>query len=239
MRPEEKIILALNTNSVDKAREWIEIFKKRIKWFKVGIPLYLAGGNKFIEKLKEENLNVFLDLKFHDIPSVVSLSVEMSSKLDVDMLTLHTLGGFEMLEESAKTAWDFEKKHRRRPLLIGVTILTSMGKATIEDITGFDVVKGTTILSNMAKSAGLDGVVSSPLEVKRIRESCGKDFIIITPGIRLLEDASFDQERIETPSFALKEGANYLVIGRPLTHAKDPIEKLEKYIRDIEMMQDS
>lgn len=233
MRPEEKIILALNTNSVDKAREWIEIFKKRIKWFKVGIPLYLSGGIKFIEKLKEQNLKVFLDLKFHDIPSVVGLSVEMASKLGIDMLTLHTLGGFEMLEESAKIAWDFEEKYGKRPLLIGVTILTSMGKAAIEDITGFDVEKGTTILSNMAKSAGLDGVVSSPLEAKKIRESCGKNFIIITPGIRLPEDTSFDQERIATPSFALKEGANYLVIGRPLTHTEDPIEKLERYIENI------
>lgn len=233
MKPEDRIILALNTNSLEKAREWVFVFRERIKWFKIGLPLYIAGGNEFIKELKDKGLKVFLDLKLHDIPSVVALSVEIVSKLGVDMLTLHTLGGFEMLEQSAKVAWDFEQKYGRRPLLIGVTILTSMGKAAIEDITGLDVEKGVEILSNMAKSAGLDGVVASPLEARKIREKCGKDFIIITPGIRLKEDESFDQERIATPSFAIKEGADYLVIGRPLTHTENPLEKLEKYIEEI------
>jgi len=234
MKPEERIIIALNTNSKEKAREWVDKFKDRIKWFKIGLPLYIAGGNKFIEELKKENLKVFLDLKFHDIPSVVALSVESASHLGVDMLTLHTLGGFEMLEQSAKIAWDFEKKYGKRPFLIGVTILTSMGEATIEDITGLSVLQSCEILSNMAKSAGLDGIVCSPLEIGKIRKICGKDFLIITPGIRLPEDESFDQERVSTPSFAIKEGANYIVVGRPLTHAENPIEKLEKYIKEIE-----
>ena len=235
MKPEERIIIALNTNSREKAREWVDKFKERIKWFKIGLPLYISSGNKFIEELKRENLKIFLDLKFHDIPSVVSLSIESASHLGVDMLTLHTLGGFEMLEQSAKIAWDLEKKHGKRPLLIGVTILTSMGEATIEDITGLSISQSAEILSNMAKSAGIDGVVCSPLEARKIRKICGKDFLIITPGIRLPEDESFDQERVSTPSFAIKEGANYIVVGRPLTHAKDPIEKLEKYIEEIEI----
>lgn len=234
MKAEERIILALNTNSVNKAREWINIFKERIKWFKIGFPLYLSGGNKFIEELKKENLKVFLDLKFHDIPSVVAQSIQAAFSLEIDMLTVHTLGGFEMLEQSAKTAWDFEKKYGKRPLIVGVTILTSMQEAVVEDLVGFSISKGAEILANMAKSAGLDGIVSSPLEAKRIREICGKDFIIITPGIRLPEDESFDQERVSTPSFAIKEGATFIVVGRPLTHAMDPIKKLEKYIEDIE-----
>ncbi|MEO0275724.1 MAG: orotidine-5'-phosphate decarboxylase [candidate division WOR-3 bacterium] len=234
MKPEERIILALNTNSTNRAREWVEIFKERIKWFKIGIPLYISGGNKFVEELKKENLKVFLDLKFHDIPSVVAQSVEIASSLEVDMLTVHTLGGFEMLEQSVKIAWDFEKRYGKRPLIIGVTILTSMQEAAVEDIVGFSIPKGAEILANMAKSAGLDGIVSSPLEARKIREICGKDFIIITPGIRLPEDESFDQERVATPSFAIKEGATYIVVGRPLTHAREPIKKLERYIEDIE-----
>ena len=234
MKAEERIILALNTNSVNKAREWVDIFKEKIKWFKIGPPLYLASGNKLIEELKKENLKVFLDLKFHDIPSVVAQSIEAASYLEIDMLTVHTLGGFEMLEQSIKTAWDFEKRYGKRPLIVGVTILTSMQEAAVEDLAGFSISKGAEILANMAKSAGLDGIVSSPLEARKIRKICGKDFIIITPGIRLPEDESFDQERVSTPSFAIKEGATYIVVGRPLTHTDNPIEKLKKYIEDIE-----
>lgn len=233
MKAEERIILALNTNSTNKAREWVNTFKERIKWFKIGLPLYISGGNKFIEELKKEGLKVFLDLKFHDIPSVVALSVEAAASLGVDMLTVHTLGGFEMLEQSVKIAWEIEKKFGRRPFIVGVTILTSMQEAAVEDMVGIPLSKSAEILSNMAKSAGLDGIVASPLEAKKIKEICGEDFIIITPGIRLPEDESFDQERVSTPSFAIKEGATYIVVGRPLTHAKEPIKKLEKYIEDI------
>jgi len=230
-----EIIVALNTSEGKKAEEWIDLLLPYTKWFKVGYPLYTREGNRFIEKLKNKGVKVFLDLKFFDIPSVVSLAVKNTAELEVDMLTIHTLGGFEMLESACKVLWEIERDKGKRPLLIGVTILTSMSEATLKDVS--DGRKGMKeeieTLVRLAKSAGLDGVVVSGEEIEMVKRICGDSFITVVPGIRLREDLAFDQERIITPREAKEKGADFLVIGRPVTHAEDPVEKIKKYIEEI------
>ncbi len=230
-----EIIIALNTMDKKVANEWVDKFLPYVKWFKVGYPLYINAGNDFIRELKNKGTKVFLDLKFFDIPSVVSLAVKAASELEVDMLSIHTLGGFEMLENACKSLWDAEREKGKRPLLIGVTILTSMSEATLKDVSGAkkEMEEEIETLSRMAKSAGLDGVVVSGNEIEMVKNACGKDFITVVPGIRLKEDLAFDQERVITPEEAKRKGADFLVIGRPITHAEDPISKVKKYIEKI------
>ncbi|MEN3044280.1 MAG: orotidine-5'-phosphate decarboxylase [Candidatus Hydrothermales bacterium] len=228
-----ELIIALNTNNLELAKRWVDLFLPYVKWFKVGYPLYIVGGNKFIEYLKEKGAKIFLDLKFFDIPSVVSLAVKEVKKLKVDMLTLHTLGGFEMLESACKSLWEIEKGER--PLLIGVTILTSMSEATLRDISDTEKSMEEEIMNlvKLAKSAGLDGVVVSGEELEIVKRVCGKDFLAVVPGVRLKEDLALDQERVITPAEAKEKGADFLVVGRPITHSEDPIEKLKNYLDEI------
>ncbi len=228
-----EIIIALNTIDEKKAENLVSLLIPYTKWFKIGYPLYIKAGNGFIERLKEKGAKVFLDLKFFDIPSVVSLAVKSALELEVDMLTLHTLGGFEMLESACKSLWEFEKE--KRPLLIGVTILTSMSEAVLKDVSNArrDIEEEIETLARLAKSAGLDGVVVSGEEIEMVKRICGKGFITVVPGVRLKEDLALDQERIITPSEAKKKGADFLVIGRPVTCAEDPVEKIKKYIKEI------
>ncbi len=204
-----------------------------VRWFKIGYPLYINAGNKFVKELKEKGAKVFLDLKLFDIPSVVSLAIKEISELGVDMITLHTLGGFEMLESACKTLWEVEEG--KRPLLIGVTILTSMSEATLKDVSGARKTMDEEIerLAKLSKSAGLDGVVVSGEEIEIVKKICGKEFLTVVPGIRLKEDLSFDQERIITPREAKEKGADFLVIGRPITHSDNPFEKLKRYLEEI------
>ncbi|MEN3046457.1 MAG: orotidine-5'-phosphate decarboxylase [Candidatus Hydrothermales bacterium] len=228
-----ELIIALNTSDVELAKKWVNLFLPYVKWFKVGYPLYITGSNKFIEDLKEKGAKVFLDLKFFDIPSVVSLAVREVNKLKVDMLTLHTLGGFEMLESACKSLWEVERE--KRPLLIGVTILTSMSEATLRDIseTKKSIDEEIINLVRLAKSAGLDGVVVSGNELEAVKKVCGEDFLTIVPGVRIKEDFVFDHERVITPAEAKRKGADFIVVGRPITHSEDPIRKLESYLNEI------
>ncbi|MEO0279531.1 MAG: orotidine-5'-phosphate decarboxylase [candidate division WOR-3 bacterium] len=228
-----EIIIALNTNKKDIAEKWVSALFPLVRWFKIGYPLYINAGNKFVKELKEKGAKVFLDLKLFDIPSVVSLAIKEISELGVDMITLHTLGGFEMLESACKTLWEVEEG--KRPLLIGVTILTSMSEATLKDVSGARKTMDEEIerLAKLSKSAGLDGVVVSGEEIEIVKKICGKEFLTVVPGIRLKEDLSFDQERIITPREAKEKGADFLVIGRPITHSDNPFEKLKRYLEEI------
>ena len=230
-----EIIVALNTNDEKEAENWVSLLISYTKWFKVGYPLYIRAGNRFIEKLKNKGAKVFLDLKFFDIPSVVSLAVKTAAELEVDMLTLHTLGGFEMLESACKGLWEIERRKGKRPLLIGVTILTSMSEATLKDVSDArkEMREEIETLARLAKSAGLDGVVVSGEEIEMVKKICGNGFITVVPGVRLKEDLALDQERIITPREAKEKGADFLVIGRPITQAENPVKKKKKYIEEI------
>ena len=187
---------------------------------KVGNQLFTAKGPRVVHRLAGFGFGIFLDLKFHDIPNTVAHGVASAAKLDnVELITLHTTGGMAMMRAAREAAGD----KKNRPRLLGVTVLTSMDDAALAQVG----IEGPTAaralaLAKLAKTAGLDGVVASAHEVKAIRQACGKDFLIVVPGIRPTTSSTDDQARVATPQQAIAAGADYLVIGRPITAANNP-----------------
>jgi orotidine-5'-phosphate decarboxylase len=190
---------------------------------KVGKELFTASGPDFVEGLVKQGFDVFLDLKFHDIPNTVAKACQAAAKLGVWMVNVHALGGPRMLEAASEAL----TKESHQPLLIAVTILTSMGPAELEAIgLNSDTKSHVQRLATLAKNAGLNGVVCSPQETQLLRESIGSDFSLVTPGIRPVGADVGDQTRITTPADAVKNGSDFLVIGRPITQAPDPMAAL-------------
>lgn len=188
----------------------------------MGSQLFTAEGPKAVEKLARLGFGIFLDLKFHDIPNTVASAVAAALRLpNVRMMTLHTSGGSTMM----RAARGAVGAGRNRPLLLGVTILTSLDAPALKEI-GLSGSPGSRALAlaQLAKESGMDGVVASAHEVKAIRQACGKDFLIVVPGVRPASAAVNDQSRVATPGDAIRAGADYLVVGRPITSAKDPRE---------------
>lgn len=193
--------------------------------FKIGLQLYTAEGPSLVREIIAQGANVFLDLKFHDIPNTVRTAAVEAAKLGVSMMTIHTAGGRAMMEAVVKDLAAFGKK---KPMVVGVTVLTSLTNAGLEE-TGIHTPMDEQVLrmARLAESCGLDGVVCSPREAVMLREACGRDFKLVTPGIRLEDSRADDQTRIATPGAAFRAGADYLVIGRPVTRASDPRATLE------------
>lgn len=219
-----KIILALDVDSFSKAKYFVNKLYPKIKIFKVGLQLFSLCGPKIVELIHKKGADVFLDLKLFDIPNTVAGAVRSAARLRVKMLSLHILGGQEML----KAAIDSAKKESRRlkikpPLLIGVTVLTS--KETKEG----EVLK----LVRLGINCGLDGVVCSVKEAVLLRRQIKKKFFMVTPGIRLNKISRDDQKRTATPGEAIKAGADFLVIGRPILEAKDPPKIVKELIYGI------
>jgi orotidine-5'-phosphate decarboxylase len=211
MRPE--IILALDVDSLKKAKYFINKLYPIIKNFKVGSQLFTACGPKVIEVINKKGANVFLDLKFFDIPNTVAYAIRNATRCKVKMMTLHILGDEEMIKAAVFSARDEARKLKiKKPLLIGVTVLTS------KEAKSSDVL----ILARMGIECGLDGVVCSAQEVRMLREEMKKKFIIVTPGIRSKGGSTNDQRRTATVSEAVKAGSNFLVVGRPILESKDP-----------------
>jgi orotidine-5'-phosphate decarboxylase len=232
---EEKLIVALDVSSLEEAKRLLDDLKDLVKIFKVGSRLFTAHGPPAVKIVQDVGGKVFLDLKFHDIPSTVAMACEAAANLEVDFLSLHTLGGFVMMETVITTLYQREK----RPKLLGVTLLTSLNEAFFQDVMGTSkrsVQEEVLHLAQFAKSAGLDGVISSPEEVADIREKCGKDFLIVTPGIRLSDSYTEqeDQVRTTTPREALEKGADHLVIGRPIIQSKNPREVAMSVLKEME-----
>uniref|UniRef100_A0A7V4E3C7 Orotidine 5'-phosphate decarboxylase n=1 Tax=candidate division WOR-3 bacterium TaxID=2052148 RepID=A0A7V4E3C7_UNCW3 len=235
-----KIILALDVETIQKARKIVKRLKGWVEMFKVGISLFIKTGPRVIKMIKDYNEKVFLDLKFFDIPSVVEKACENCLKWRVDMFNLHILGGEEMLQRVVDYVNNFcEKKNiKEKPKILGVTLLTSFKEESLIGLLNIKkeefqdlVVK----LALVAKKANLDGVIASPRDIKRIKEECGKDFLVVSPGIRLpdIEISHDDQERIMTAEEAAKAGADYIVIGRPILKAEDPVDLIIKIKEDI------
>jgi orotidine-5'-phosphate decarboxylase len=201
--------------------------------FKINIHLFTAVGPSAVDKLRQLGREIFLDLKFHDIPNTVMGAVSAACALPgVRMLDVHTLGGLEMMRAAVAARDNSKVPKAERPKLLGVTILTSMDNAALKKvgITG-PASKGVVKLARLARKAGLDGVVASPHEIRAIRRACGKDFLIVVPGVRPevgggagrgSKRKTDDQARVATPAQAIRDGADYLVIGRPITAAPDP-----------------
>jgi orotidine-5'-phosphate decarboxylase len=185
--------------------------------------------------IRGKNQNVFLDLKFHDIPNTVARAGEEATKLNVSMFDLHALGGLEMMKKTVEASRTAAKELGiPKPIILAITILTSMDDSTLKEV-GIQgpVIQAVGQLAFLAMKAGVDGVVASPQEIGIIRERCGKDFLIVTPGIRSPAEKKDDQKRTLTPKEAITAGASYLVIGRPIREAKDPLEAVQKIIEDI------
>lgn len=236
MNKNSKTIVALDASNLDEALKLVETLAPRVAAFKIGMEFFTANGPEGAIKIIEKGGDVFLDLKYHDIPNTVSKAVAEATKLGVWMTNIHAGGGFEMIKaasESAKQTAD--KLGVRKPILLAVTVLTSLNDELLAQI-GFanKAAEQVVILAKLAKDAGADGVVCSPNEAAAIRRECGADFIIVTPGVRPADADVADQKRVATPSMAVKNGANYLVVGRPITGAADPAAAADAINRETE-----
>ena len=233
--PKEKIIFALDVEHFTEAQRWVRLLKDHVGVFKVGKQLFTHAGPKVIHMIRQKDQKVFLDLKYHDIPNTVAKAGEEATKLDVTMFNLHALGGFEMMKKTVEASRAMAKSLGiPRPLILAVTILTSMDENALKEVgVQGSILEEVGRLASLSSKAGVDGVVASPQEIGIIRERCGEKFLIVTPGIRAPSDKKDDQKRTLTPKEAISAGANYLVIGRPIKEAKDPLEAVQKIIEDI------
>ena len=227
------VIVALDFENTDKTLAFLRQFKKPM-YVKVGMELFYGSGIEIIKEIKALNHKIFLDLKCHDIPNTVKKAMYNLAKLDVDIVNLHASGGIKMMT-SAMEGLIEGSNGKKRPLLIAVTQLTSTSKQMMNDELKIDgeVIDSVVNLALNAKKAGLDGVVCSPLEVLKVKEACGDDFITVTPGIRLESDSKDDQVRITTPKKARELGCDYIVVGRPITKALDPVLAYENISKDF------
>ena len=225
-----RVIIALDFDDANTALAFASRFRPAQCRFKVGMELFTAAGPAVVASLVARGFDVFLDLKYHDIPTTVARACAQAASLGVWMLTVHALGGKEMLQ-AARAAVD---RQTHRPLLVGVTLLTSHAEDGLVEL---GLEKGSAHhverLAGLAQSAGLDGVVCSPLEASVIRRRYGKKFLLVTPGVRPSGTSADDQRRTRTPAEAVADGADYLVIGRPITGAPNPLFALEAINREI------
>lgn len=219
-----KIIVALDYQDSASALKLVNQLDPALCRLKVGKELFTAAGPQFVSELTRSNFSVFLDLKFHDIPNTVAKACTAASNLGIWMLNVHASGGLEMMQAAQQAVQSSETK----PILIAVTVLTSMNQAGLNQIgVHTDLTTQVLNLAALTKQAGLDGVVCSALEAKILRSKFGDDFCLVTPGIRPANVKQDDQSRVVTPADALRNGASYLVIGRPITQAESPHKALE------------
>ncbi len=229
---EARVVVALDFPDGEQALAFVTRLQPGSCRLKVGKELFTRAGPSLVRRLVEQGFDVFLDLKFHDIPNTVARACEAAAALDVWMVNLHASGGSKMMV-AAREALD--KTEGRRPLLIAVTVLTSMGSADLLEL-GLDVEPQEQVsrLAALAKISGLDGVVCSPREAAELRAQMGPNFRLVTPGVRPQGASMDDQTRVLTPGDAIRNGADYLVIGRPITQAADPVAALAAVNAEIE-----
>jgi len=232
---QEKLIVALDAPTIEMAEKWLSELKGVVHYYKVGLELFTAHSWKAVNLVKNFGGKVFLDLKLHDIPNTVSRTLAAACEHEVDMVNVHALGGFEMMKAARQAVEQYSAGKTSRPQLIAVTILTSHSQDTLnKELCIRRKVKDEVLhLADLARKAGLDGVVCSPQETSWVRKKCGKDFSIITPGVRPAGADIGDQKRIETPEKAILNGSDHIVVGRPVTQAKDPRDAAIKILDAI------
>ena len=233
----ERLVLALDVDNFKKAEELVGKLSDYVGVFKIGNQLFSAEGPKIINMINDRGSKVFLDLKFHDIPNTVARAAEVAAKLGVYIFNVHTSGGYEMMRAAAEASEKISLALGvRKPLILGVTLLTSINQEILEKEIGIKkrIEKQVVHLAKLAKTAGLDGVVASSWEIKEIRKACGENFVILTPGIRPAGKSFDDQKRVMTPREAIKLGADFLVIGRPIRNAFNPVEAAKEILREME-----
>jgi len=238
LAPRERLIVALDLPASDDALAFVEKMGDTISFYKVGLELFSASGPAVVTRLKSAGKAVFLDLKYHDIPNTVAGASAQAVEMGADMFNVHALGGMKMMRAAAEAASKAaDRLGVPRPILLGVTVLTSLSREAMEHELGLSIGEGVADFvaekAKQAKEAGLDGVVASPKEVAGIRAACGDGFHIVTPGVRPTWASAGDQKRIATPSEAISMGADRIVVGRPITRARDPLEAAEKILAEI------
>ncbi len=232
----DRLIVALDTDDGEEI-DWLSgTLMDRVRWFKMGFQTFSALGMEAFPWFKQNGHKVFVDLKFHDIPNTVARDVGTMTKHGANMINMHASGGFEMMQIARNSADDAAyKANIPRPILLGVTVLTSMDETGFQRNFGSErqLIKQVVYLAQLAQEAGLDGVVASPLEIEPIRKACGDNFFIVTPGIRPEWAETGDQRRITTPAEAIRRGADYIVVGRPIIEADDPLEAAEMILDEM------
>lgn len=230
------VIIACDFSSARQTFDFLDKFEGTRKPFvKIGMELYYAEGPQIVREIKRRGHPVFLDLKLHDIPNTVRKSMKVLSSLDIDMTNVHAAGTIEMMQAALE---GLTRPDGTRPLLIAVTQLTSTSQERMQQelLIGAGINETIVKYADNARKAGLDGVVCSPLEAGMVKEACGKDFVTVTPGVRFADAAADDQVRITTPAKARQIGSDYIVVGRPITAAEDPVAAynrcLEEFLND-------
>lgn len=226
------VIVACDFDSAAKVFEFLDKFTGRKPFVKIGMELYYAEGPSIVREIKKRGHKIFLDLKLHDIPNTVKKSMSVLSNLDVDITNLHASGTCRMMEAALE---GLTRPDGTRPLLIAVTQLTSTDQESMENdlLIKEPIDKVVMHYASNAKKAGLDGVVCSPLEAGKVHETCGKEFLTITPGVRFADGEVGDQKRVMTPAQAKEIGSDYIVVGRPITAAEDPVAAYERCVREF------
>ena len=232
----DKLIFALDAKSYEEALSWVELLSGHVGMFKVGTELFTAVGPKIIQIIKKKSQRVFLDLKFHDIPNTVARAVEAAVNLDVDMFNVHASGGFQMIKEAVSAACNRSVElGKARPVLLAVTVLTSLNNDDLKEI-GFQKSTSELVLhlAELAKTAGASGVVASAQDIGMLKKKFGDQFIVVTPGIRSVdEDKKDDQKRTLSAYEAVKAGADYIVVGRPIRTAQEPLKVCREIVGEI------
>ena len=231
----QRLIFALDVDEFSEAEKWVSQLHENVGLFKIGKQLFTKCGPAVIQMVQERGGQVFLDLKYHDIPNTVAKAAVEACKLGVKMFNVHALGGLEMMQKTVEEVDAYcVAAGIERPTLLAVTILTSSTEETLRGV-GIDrpVTEMVTRLARLAKDAGFDGVVASPKEAELIRAACGAKFQIVTPGVRPSFASMDDQKRVTTPAEAISAGATALVIGRPISAAADPLEAAGKILAEI------
>ena len=228
--PRERLIVALDVSTAREALKIVASLGDSVQIYKVGMQLYTAEGPQMVRDLVGSGRKVFLDLKYHDIPNTAAAAVREAAKLGVSMLTVHASGGTKMLHAAVEAA----REKDSGPQILAVSILTSMDDQDLNEIgVHGQVVDQVVWLASLALEAGCSGVVSSPREVKTLREKLGTDFLAVTPGVRPAGTAHGDQVRVTTPAEAIAAGATHIVVGRPITEAANPAEAAAKILQEL------
>ncbi len=232
----QRLIFALDVDEFSQAEAWVRQLQENVGLFKIGKQLFTKCGPEVVQMVRQRGGEVFLDLKYHDIPNTVAKAAVEACKLGVKMFNVHALGGPEMMRKTVEEVDAYcAKSGIERPIMLAVTILTSSTEETLRAV-GIDrpVTEMVPRLAKLARDAGFDGVVASPKEVSLIRAACGEDFQIVTPGVRPAFAALDDQKRVTTPAEAISAGATALVVGRPISAASDPLAAAGKILAEIE-----
>lgn len=226
------VIIACDFSSAQATFDFLDKFNEEKPFVKIGMELYYAEGPSIVKEIKKRGHKIFLDLKLHDIPNTVKKSMAVLSKLDVDMTNLHAAGTIDMMKAALE---GLTREDGTRPLLIAVTQLTSTSEERMQNELLINASINDTIVkyANNAKEAGLDGVVCSPLEAGMVKDSCGKSFMTVTPGVRFADGDIGDQVRVTTPAKAKEIGSDYIVVGRPITAAEDPVAAYRRCVAEF------